>query len=898
MKVLPLVFLLVLGISGVDLRSQTLLHEPGALLVRLDDGQHPLPLITRLQEDQPDMLLSNIELASRALNVWLLQTDPSLETNLLEWINKQPEVLTAQYNHLLEYRGRIGEGGLLPNDPLFTQQWYFLNTGAQGGIPDADLDAEQAWAITTGGLTVAGDTIVLAIIDSGFDYTHEDLSSNLWRNHQEIQGDHLDNDGNGYVDDYYGWNVYEENDDIGGVSTAHGTPVAAVVGARGDNSIGVTGVNWQTKLLCVAGNNTESAILKSYDYVWMARKRYNESNGQDGAFIVAVNCSWGLTYGQPSDAPLWCAAFDTLGAVGILSIAATANVPVDVDIAGDLPTACNSPYLVTVTSLDRWDNKAGNAAWGLKTIDLGSYGEDIFSAGTNNTYGHFYGTSFAAPQVTGAVGLLYAAPCPNLLEIAQIHPPTAAALVKNRILYSVTPNTSLLGRTVSNGRLNLEKLVGDYEDQCTDCIPPFALMAQEATENSLLMHWLTTLGMQSISLRWRKAGTFFWSQYNNVTLPFELQNLQGCTGYEFSIRGVCPNGKTSTWSTPVVVQTTGCCYPPEDIQALDITETSALLSWSSQSHTTNFEVWIRDADSSYLETYWCTQTSKVITGLEPCTTYLVEIAAQCTADSLSLPRTFQFRTNGCGSCTDLNYCGSEANSAKDEWIKLVMLGAWTHASDGHEGFEDFTGDLGSLPALQPLMPQTVTITPAFSGLPYKEFFRVYIDFNADGDFDDDHELAFDPGFASESTVSGVISLPDDFVPGVTRMRISMKYRSLNGLPPNPCESFDFGQVEDYCIQLGPSTSSSIKKTTPVESEAIWYPQPVSNWMEVRLPEAVHGKFKLRIFTPAGAGVLDSSGYYAGRKPIRVDLPDLPAGPYFALLFIDGQVYRHKLLILR
>src|SRR5690606_5975802 len=124
----------------------------------------------------------------------------------------------------------------------FTEQWHWLNTGAGGGLLDADIDAEIAWDFTTGGLTANGDTIVVAIIDSGLDYNHEDIAANVWINHSEIPGNGIDDDGNGYVDDVYGWNAYDENGDIWGNS--HGLQVAGMVGAVGNNGIGITGMNW------------------------------------------------------------------------------------------------------------------------------------------------------------------------------------------------------------------------------------------------------------------------------------------------------------------------------------------------------------------------------------------------------------------------------------------------------------------------------------------------------------------------------------------------------------------------------------------------------------------------------------------------------------------------------
>ena len=382
--VLLFLFLHWLPVQAV---SQRQAHVPGELLVNLRQPAFPEQLLQRYQLQFPAKTLRLEKQVARSLNIWLFRTNEndSDEQAALEWLNRQPEVGAAQLNRLLEYRG-AQPPLLFPNDPLFAQQWQHRNTGATGGVPNADLDSELAWDITTGGITELGDTIVVAVIDGGIAYEHEDLRDNMWRNYHEIPGDGFDNDGNGYTDDFRGWNVFQKNDNILGNATGHGTPVSAIIGAKGNNGKGVAGINWDVKLLFVAGSGVEAAILEAYDYVLNARKRYNATNGQEGAFVVAVNCSWGLNQGQPAAAPMWCAAFDSLGAAGILGVAATANMPWNVDLVGDLPTACPSDFLVSVTSLDKNDLKAPNAAWGAKSIDLGAYGREVFTAGINKSY--------------------------------------------------------------------------------------------------------------------------------------------------------------------------------------------------------------------------------------------------------------------------------------------------------------------------------------------------------------------------------------------------------------------------------------------------------------------------------------------------------------------------------
>lgn len=406
MKVLPHSLLLSIFFV-VTVFNHTAAQDavPGQWLVRLPPQVTPDNLQARLYTASSNLGIGKkhssavktdrftFEIVSESLNIWRIwQADSTLE--ILPWLLQQPEVVSAQQNHYLSLRSN-----LLPNDPLFSQQWQYLNDGSNGGVPNADLDADLAWNISTGGMTMAGDSIVIAVIDGGVNKTHPDLVKNLWRNTAETPNDGIDNDGNGYVDDFLGWNVFAQNDNIQGITTQHGTPVTGIIGASGNNNLGVTGVNWNVKIMFVAGGNLESDLLAAYDYILRARLKYNATNGAAGAFVVAANCSWGIDYGMPANAPLWCAAFDEMGEAGILSVAATANTAVNVDLAGDLPTTCPSDFLLSVTSLNKMDELAPTAAWGPVNIDLGAYGEGVFTTSAANQYGVHAGTSFAAPQV-------------------------------------------------------------------------------------------------------------------------------------------------------------------------------------------------------------------------------------------------------------------------------------------------------------------------------------------------------------------------------------------------------------------------------------------------------------------------------------------------------------------
>lgn len=372
--------------------------------------------------------------------------------------------MVAQKNH------RVYQRATIPDDPLFGSQWQYYQDN------DRDIDADEAWDVTTGGTTPNGDVIVVGVIDGGCNLNHPDLIDNLWVNEGEIPSNGIDDDGNGYIDDINGWNAYGSNGNI--PVDGHGTAVNGIVGATGNNSLGVTGVNWDVKIMTIAGSSgNEATVIESYSYLLESRMLYNSSGGAEGSFVVATNASFGIDFGNPDNYPLWCGMYDTLGENGILSCGATINGNQNVDIIGDVPTACPSEYLISVTNTNINDVKVTNAGYGLETIDLGAPGQGAYTVNTNG-YGGFGGTSGATPHVTGTIALLYSAPCVNLADMAIEDPSRAARIVRDLIFEGVDPNASLEGITVTGGRLNVNKPMQALLIECES-------LSNEDFENSI-----------------------------------------------------------------------------------------------------------------------------------------------------------------------------------------------------------------------------------------------------------------------------------------------------------------------------------------------------------------------------------------------------------------------------
>lgn len=360
-----------------------------------------------------------------------------------------------------------------PNDTLFSRQWH-LNL----------IRATEAWDVCRSPVNRRGDTIVIAVIDEGLHIRHPDFQGNIWINYADTAGNGIDDDNNGYVDDHYGWNFMGRNNDISdstNYKAGHGTPVAGIIGARGNNITGVSGIMWNVKLMIVTIADTgifpsvfQSDALRSYSYVLRQRKLYNATQGKQGAYVVATNSSWGVNNKFPNQAPLWCAMYDSLGKYGILNMAAASNANVLVDTDGDMPTLCPSVHLIAVGSTTQGDNFF-SCGYSTTNVDLSAPGANIFSTAAytkiNINSGEvfrsgFSGTSFASPMVTGAVGILYSYACERILDTMKANPAAGNMLIRRFLLEGVDTMQSLAGKNATSGRLNIKRAMQKMDDYC------------------------------------------------------------------------------------------------------------------------------------------------------------------------------------------------------------------------------------------------------------------------------------------------------------------------------------------------------------------------------------------------------------------------------------------------
>lgn len=785
-----IVLLLFFIVPVTKNQSQTMLSHPvdKQILIRVESPEDIQQLVQtcRIWNNQPTGFKIN-RLLSRHMGIWLVEV-PALSTpdnQFLAFIKSQHGVLEAQRNHLVYNRST-------PNDPQFSSQWQWLNTGQNGGTKDADVDADQAWDITTGGITPNGDTIVVAIVDDGTSLNHPDLKANLWVNKSEIPLNGKDDDGNGFVDDFRGWDFNAGSDDVDG--GFHGTNVGGMVGAVGNNSTGVTGINQHVKLMNVVyAGVEESSVIEAYDYVLTQRMAYDNSNGQKGAYVVATNSSWGIDFGQPSDAPLWCAFYDTLGVHGILSVAATANQNIDIDAVGDLPTGCSSPYLISVTATSNKDLRTFSA-YGKTTIDLGAPGDNIFTTSYPSGYTSTSGTSFASPLVAGVVALLYSAPCALLGQNMKDNPSATALYIKDQILSGVDKTNQLMTECVSGGRANVYNSLQSIMSNCVSgpCPSPSGLTAKEINPLNFTLGWNSVSGSNKYAVQYRIKSSPTWTTVDNLMdTVLALTNLMKCTEYEFKVAVYCMD-TLGTYSFAKSWMTGNCCFPPTSFSLFSFIDTSCVLDITKYPGSTSYNVLYRPVGSNIWTTVTGTAQKFKISPLLPCTDYEITVQTICGTDvSIPSPNIIKMKTKGCGLCELGAYCESKGQSTSLEFIDFVGLNTINNNSGDDKGYGNY---LSTNTTLKKYYKYNITVKPGFNGSNYTEGFNAWIDFNHDEVFSASEMIL---SGATNSQLTASFTVPAGASLGNTRLRVSMQY----GGPPSECAAIFSGEVEDYCITI-------------------------------------------------------------------------------------------------
>jgi subtilisin family serine protease len=424
-SILLALFLLLYPLSAFPGEPPIARYAPGELLVKFRRGLSTAR-VTSIHRSLGSEVIERLK--DIHIDRIVLPDGWSVE-EAISFYRADPDVEYAEPNY-------IRRALLTPNDPHLNELWGLHNTGQTGGTEDADIDAPEAWDTQTD-----CSSVVIAIPDTGADLDHEDLKESIWRNTGEdwsngSPGNNgVDDDSNGKIDDYYGWDfVNSDNDPDDDNSTEeeyHGTHVTGIIAAQGNNGLGITGVCWsasimQLKILDSGGDGTVADELGAIGYAI-----------DKGANIINLSLGGaGYSTGEYE-------AIKNAGDAGMLFVAAAGNDGTDNDDSPVYPASYNLDNIISVTATDDNDELPSWANYGITSVDVGAPGFEIYSTKAGDSYQYISGSSMAAPHVAGLAALIWA------------HDSTLTySEVKDFILNGVDAKPALGGNILSGGRIN------------------------------------------------------------------------------------------------------------------------------------------------------------------------------------------------------------------------------------------------------------------------------------------------------------------------------------------------------------------------------------------------------------------------------------------------------------
>lgn len=588
-------------------------------------------------------IIPNLELVKLSANT-------SLKDAVIKYM-ADPLVEYAEPNYIRRASATI------PNDQFFHQQWALHNTGTfAGGTAGADIKAVQAWDIHTG-----NGEIVIAVLDTGIDFNHADLSGNIWINTGEIPNNGIDDDGNGKIDDWRGWNFVSNNnnpiDDDG-----HGTFVSGIIGAKGNNFIGIAGVMWNVKIMPLKFlDNTGSGTVANE----ITAIQYAISKG-----AKIINASYSGSSHSQAERDAVAAA----NSAGILFMAAAGNggnddIGDNNDFFPEYPASYNLPNIVSIAATDQNDRRASFSNFGLNSVHVAAPGVYILSTIPTSIQpsGYFFlsGTSASTPHVAGLAGLLYS-----------YYTHFTPSQIRSTILRYVDVLPSLSGFIQTGGKINAYKAISSL-------LIPTGLSATATAPTQISLSWVdNATGEDGYKIE-RKEANGSYSQIASISAnatSYTDSGIKDGTSYTYRVRAFNNIPADSLYSNESTAISP--LQPPTNLVATAVSPSQINLSWVDNSQTENSYKIERKAiggvDFIQVAEVGPNVTTFANTGLNANTTYVYRVrafnpaAGNSTYSNIADATTLQGATGGGGGGGCSIRAGREFNSTGGD-IFLIAL---------------------------------------------------------------------------------------------------------------------------------------------------------------------------------------------------------------------------------
>mgnify|MGYP002338691422 CR=1 FL=1 len=800
----------------------------------------------------------------------------------------------------------------LPDDPYFSEQWHYHNTGQSGGTADADIDLPEAWELETGNTNV-----VVAIEDQGVDYNHEDLAGNMWVNTGETPNNGVDDDNNGYVDDYHGYNF---GDNQGPINPGdHGTHVGGTVAAETNNGKGLAGIAGGSgnddgaRLMSVQvfGDNGQGGFAEGFVYAADMGAHISQNSWGGGGESQSINdaIDYFISNGGGSGTPM---------DGGIVVVAAGND---NVSSGASIWPAAYSNALA-VASTDHNDVKSSFSNYG-SWVDIAAPGSDIASCQPGDGYQYMSGTSMACPHVSGVAALIVSKFAGNITPSG-----VWSKLVDNTDnIDNKNPNyTGQLG----SGRLNAHASLSGG----TPPPPPDEYCSSSGSDASY--EWISQVDIGNFSNSSGSDGGYgdytnqtitltsgasadvtltpgfnsstyqeywkIWIDFNNDKDFEDAGELVYSGNGSSVVSGTLnvPSSATGTTRMRVTMKYNGEPSPcesfdygevedytvtfeegggydteaptaPTNLASGNITETSVDLSWNASSDNVGVDHYTVFQNGNSIGT--TSNTSATVSGLTKATTYTFYVKAEDAAGNVSAASNSIDVTTEGGS---VSYCDSYGENTNYEWIDLVELGSINNSTGSDGGYGDYT-NLST--DLSPGSNVTIYVSAGFNSSSYTEYWHVWIDFNRNGEFESNEEVVSGSS-SSADRLQASFDIPTNAILGETRMRVTMKYNSA----ASPCESFNYGEVEDYTVNITENASSfAIRNITSdiklnevnTETGISVYPNPAKDILTLDIKEGKRNT-TVSIYNTEGS-LVKTVPMNSSKRPINIS--ELPSGTY-------------------